>query len=171
MKLHRSLFAVVLTTVLIASAAQAQWPGRSDQRWGENERSAGTQSGCSVERNVAEPRIEVTSDAPAGIAARTNRLKGYIEGVCISEAGLYMNGSRIRSINVTTLPSFKRFEFDLNVPPGQRRELRVYNIQGGRAAYALQDSAQDQDELGLGARLPEDDEQPAEDEQRDDERF
>jgi hypothetical protein len=90
---------------------------------------------------LKDPRVEVTQQNTDGIAQRTFRLKGYVEGVCLTEAGVYVNGQKQTSIPVDTAPTFKRFAFEFNVTRGSNREIRVYNTQGGQASYSLPDES------------------------------
>ena len=115
---------------------------------------------------LALPRIEVTKTFGSPTSQGSVRLQGYVEGVCISEAGLFKGGEEVESIAITTDPVFRRFSFDLTVGSGKKREIRAYNTQGGRATYPLADTNVKQDPLGLGVdRFDEDEEQEEEGEE------
>jgi hypothetical protein len=58
------------------------------------------------------------------------KVEGTIEGVCISEAGLFEDGDKKEEIRVTMVPEFRRYEFEVRTKINRDPEIRVYNIAG-----------------------------------------
>lgn len=136
-------------------------PGHDQQGQGREENAQLNNSGAQSCRatggnDYADPAIEVTDQSADAVAQRTLRIKGYVEGVCLSEAGVYVNGQKRNSISVTSVPAFKRFSFQTVVSPGQKREIRAYNVQGRKAVYSLEDTDTSSDPLGIGINRPSD---------------
>ena len=149
--------------LVIPTLSLCQNSGFLDQRddesvSGEDQPRAAAPATCADQSfsQIKDPRIEITSTSGSPKSQRSLRLQGYVEGVCLSEAGLFQNGQEQESISVSTLPKFKRFEFDLTVSGGKKREIRVYNTRGGRARSVLPDSDAAGDPLGIGVDQLED---------------
>jgi hypothetical protein len=159
----KTLCAVFITLVsaLPALALAQDWrrQGEVDRRVRErvNTHQPLQAAGCNSPATVKleDPRIEIVQQNSQP-SARTVHVKGVIEGVCLSEAGLYENGQQRKRISVSTLPTFKRFSFDLTAAPGTQREIRAYNTQGGYSAFALPDTNLQDDPLGIGVDRPSD---------------
>jgi hypothetical protein len=60
------------------------------------------------------------------------KVRGAVEGVCISEAGLFEEGRLVTRIPTAVGPSFQRFEFEVTSHLAYAPEIRVYNTAGGR---------------------------------------
>lgn len=103
----------------------------------------------SLRTEIPEPRIEVDEKVNG---TKSNQIRGYIEGICLTEAGEYANGNRIENITLPKSTEFKRVPFSLQLKNGQSRELRVYNSHGGMASYSIPDRDDSDDPLGIGVQ-------------------
>ncbi len=64
--------------------------------------------------NIQTPRISVTKiKQSSALKGGEYKVEGIIDGVCLKEAGLYVNGSRIVKFKLSTTPTYKRYDFQL----------------------------------------------------------
>ena len=88
--------------------------------------------GCAGYRtsNLRPPRVEIYETSSKG--GDKVRVTGAVEGVCLAEANLYEDGRPQRPIAITTVDSFRRFEFEITTKLHRDPEIRVYNAAGAR---------------------------------------
>jgi hypothetical protein len=84
-----------------------------------------------VGSRIARPRVRIDRVKPTGnVFGDKVKVEGTIEGVCISEAGLFEDGDKKEEIRVTMVPEFRRYEFEVRTKINRDPEIRVYNIAG-----------------------------------------
>lgn len=87
---------------------------------------------------IAQPSIYISDVKSSGnFFGSKIKVQGYVEGICLVEAGGYENGRRVASIPVTKSSNFKRFEFKITLDGSNNAEVRVYNINGERDIYSV----------------------------------
>ena len=88
---------------------------------------------------IAPPSIYIADVKTTGnFVGSKLKVRGYVEGICLAEAGGYENGRRVASIPLTKTASFKRFEFAVTVDGRSNPEIRGYNINGERDIYEVE---------------------------------
>ena len=88
-------------------------------------------SACSPKsaRKLAAPRVEIESLRRTAQGAEQAILaRGFVEGECLSTAGLYVDGVLKEPFEVHTQPSSKRFPFFVALKSSTGAEIRVYTV-------------------------------------------
>lgn len=95
------------------------------------------QHGCSQRSKVPPPRVEIDRVKSGGRYYDDSRIRirGSVEGECLTEAGLFEHGRKVVDIPVALEPGFRRFEFEVDSRERRDPEIRVYNVQGERDVY------------------------------------
>jgi hypothetical protein len=89
--------------------------------------------GCGPRRGLPRPRIEIYEVRRTGnVFGDKVKVRGVIEGVCITEAGLFEEGRLVNRIPTAIGPRFQRFEFEVTTHLGYAPEVRAYNTAGDR---------------------------------------
>ena len=70
------------------------------------------------------------------------KIKGSIEGVCLTEAGLFENGEKTKNISVASSRNFKRFDFEVLANKNSKAEIRAYNTAGEKDVYVIDNGDQ-----------------------------
>lgn len=86
-------------------------------------------------RYIRRPRVDVYDIKSRGnIFGSKYRVRGSIEGTCISEAAYFESGRSVEPIQIITTPEFRRFEFEVTINGDDRRspEIRAYATNGER---------------------------------------
>lgn len=111
-----------------------RYPDRYPSRYPNNyPNSSYGGDGCNSRRDLPRPRVEIHDVRRTGnVFGDKVKVRGVIEGVCISEAGLFEEGRLVRSIPTASGPRFQRFEFEVTTHLGYAPEVRAYNTAGGR---------------------------------------
>jgi len=79
------------------------------------------------------PHVEIYEVKPTGnVFGGQVKVRGFVEGICISEAGLFGMGRPITRINTALDRRFQRFEFEVKTRMADRPEIRVYSTSGAR---------------------------------------
>lgn len=87
---------------------------------------------------IDRPHIEIY-----GVKKRGNffgdkiKVRGRVEGKCLTEAGLYEEGRLVQLIPISTTDSYHRFEFEVNTRRDRYPELRAYNSEGEAEVIAI----------------------------------
>lgn len=86
---------------------------------------------CQSKRFIPAPLVNISKVKSTGSIFRS-RLKvfGSVEGVCLTNAGVFQNNSPKSVINVVTRDRFDRFNFKVIVDGDEEPQVRVYNVQG-----------------------------------------
>ena len=81
--------------------------------------------------DVAPPRIYLGRVTPVGgpFSGRV-RVQGTVEGVCLSDAGIFDGGRKVETISVRAQRRLQRYDFDVQVNAARSAELRAYNTAG-----------------------------------------
>lgn len=111
----------------------------STPTWGQNNNYPTQCSGENL-RFIRAPRIDVYDLRSRGnLFGDKYRVRGTIEGTCISEAGYFEDGRLVEKIPVNTTPEFKRYEFEVNIRGDSSRdpEIRAYSANGEREEVEL----------------------------------
>jgi hypothetical protein len=88
--------------------------------------------------NIAPPSIYISEVEQRGTRLEPRvRIKGFYEGVCLKEVGVFEDGRRIQKLRVTTSPSFKRYEFSALATIAKNPEIRAYTVHGDRAVAEI----------------------------------
>ena len=84
-------------------------------------------------RDIGTPRVEVRESKSSGnFFGDKVKIKGTVEGTCLSEAGLFENGRKVESIAIPTRDRFGRYDFEVKAHMNERPEIRAYNTMGER---------------------------------------
>jgi hypothetical protein len=79
------------------------------------------------------PHIEIYEVKPTGnVFGGQVKVRGVVEGICISEAGLFEMGRPITRIPTNLDRRFQRFQFEVKTKLADRPEIRVYSTSGAR---------------------------------------
>jgi hypothetical protein len=90
-------------------------------------------------RDIGEPYIDIGRVKSSGnVFGNGVKVSGSVEGICLSEAGLFENGRRVQSIPVNTESRFGRYEFEVKTSTDKRPEIRVYSTNGARYTMPIQ---------------------------------
>ena len=88
---------------------------------------------------IAAPSVYISEVKSSGnFFGSKLKVRGYVEGICLAEAGGYENGRRVASIPIIKTSNFKRFEFAVTLDGSNGPEIRVYNINGERDVYQVE---------------------------------
>ena len=80
---------------------------------------------------VAPPRVYISRVTPAGGGfSQRVRVQGTIEGVCLSDAGIFEGGRKLETISVRAQRRMQRYDFDVQGNSNGGAEIRVYNSAG-----------------------------------------
>jgi hypothetical protein len=111
-----------------------RYPDRYPDRYPNNYPNSPYDSdGCNPRRGLPRPRVEIYDVRRTGnVFADKVKVRGAVEGVCITEAGLFEEGRLVRSIPTAIGPRFQRFEFEVTTHLGYSPEVRAYNTAGDR---------------------------------------
>lgn len=109
-------------------------PDRYPDRYpGNYPNSAYDRDGCNPRRGLPRPRVEIYEVRRTGnVFGDKVKVRGAIEGVCITEAGLFEEGRLVKPIPTAIGPRFQRFEFEVTTHLGYAPEVRAYNTAGDR---------------------------------------
>lgn len=96
-----------------------------------HEAASEMQRKCNSKRFIPAPLVNISKVKSTG-SIFGNRLKvfGSVEGVCLSNAGVFQNNSPKSVINIVTRDRFDRFNFKVIVNGDEDPQVRVYNVQG-----------------------------------------
>jgi hypothetical protein len=90
---------------------------------------------------VPRPNIDIHSIKKTGNLFKSYyKVRGTVEGKCITEAGYFEDGRRETIIPTVVTPDFRRFEFEVKIRADRDPEIRAYNTQGERDVYEIEDS-------------------------------
>jgi len=89
--------------------------------------------------HIAPPRIFVYQLRKSGSPyVDTFRVSGTFEGACLSDAGYFERGHKVKDIRLTTSRDFQSFDFNVQVERGDFPEIRVYNTAGDSDIYRVE---------------------------------
>jgi hypothetical protein len=112
-----------------------RYPDRYPDRYPNNNYPNPTygRDGCDPRRGFPRPRVEIYEVRRTGnVFGDKVKVRGAVEGVCISEAGLFEEGRLVNRIPTAAGPRFQRFEFEVTTHLGYMPEVRAYNTAGDR---------------------------------------
>ena len=89
-------------------------------------------------RDVSAPRIEVSDVREGGFFSSDARIVGTVEGSCLTEAGYFERGRKVRDIPVSLSKDFSRYNFEIKARPEAGSELRAYNKFGDYDVFDLE---------------------------------
>ena len=89
-------------------------------------------------RDISAPRIEVSDVRAGGFFSSESRIEGTVEGSCLTEAGYFERGRKVRDIPVNVSRDFSRYNFDINARPQAGSEIRAYNKFGDYDVFDLE---------------------------------
>jgi hypothetical protein len=102
------------------------------------EGSASVLQQCREMRRLNPPEIYISRVKKSGNMFKNKyRVQGSIEGVCLSEAGLFHHGKKDESIRVLTSANFQRYDFEVIARADDDPEIRAYNVQGDRESVDI----------------------------------
>lgn len=87
---------------------------------------------------LTKPKITITSFTRPSLLSKTYHVEGYIDGVCVREAGYYENGERLIKFPLKTSRAYSKYPFKLDVKLENKPEIRAFNVNWGRVAKMLE---------------------------------
>lgn len=90
---------------------------------------------------LSPPGIAITKvKQSSSLKGGKYKVEGIIDGVCLKEAGLYIGGSRVLKFNLAITPSYKRYDFQLEITADDNPEIRAFDINWRRTSVMLMKS-------------------------------
>lgn len=105
----------------------------------------GGSSGCRgvSRREISRPQVEIDRVKQTGnFFDNKVKVRGSVEGSCLTEAGLFENGRKVEDIPINTINSFERYEFEVKTHLDEEPEIRVYNTLGERDIIEISGEAE-----------------------------
>lgn len=96
-------------------------------------RNSPSNKNCNKNQYYARPGVYILNiKRTGGYFSSKVKVSGYIEGVCIEEAGLFEDGYKTSNFQIPTTNQFGRYEFQIVTDKDRVPEIRAYNILGDK---------------------------------------